>query len=421
MVEVQENKTREPGGAILVIEDSPTQAAYLNDILESGGYRVIVAGSGREALAMIPAARPSLIISDVIMPGLDGYELSHSVRALGECGNVPIILLTALSDPHDVVRALECGADAFITKPYGDELLLSRIGYLLTNPRPHAGAAAQPALEITFAGQRYEITAGRRQIIDLLLSTYETAIQKNNELGRARDDLNSLNKRLEAANRELEAFNYTVSHDLRTPLTNISGYSQLLLELYATPLGEAGTEYVQEIYQTTLRMNALINDLMRFARLYDQELKREEINLSTMALAIATELRMGAPERQVDFRIEEDVRCNADPGFMQVVLANLLGNAWKYTGQREVARIEFGVADVDGRRVCYVRDNGAGFDMKDAHRLFGAFQRLHGREFEGTGIGLATVQRIIQRHGGSVWAEGEPDRGATFFFTLSPD
>lgn len=420
-MEVQERESAGPDGAILVIEDSPTQAAYLCDMLESSGYRTVVAGSGREALKMIPAACPALIISDVIMPELDGYELCHSVRALGACGNVPIVLLTALSTPHDVVRGLECGADAFITKPYSAEFLLSRIAYLLADPRQHCTSGGRPALEITFAGQRYEITAGRRQIIDLLLCTYETAIQKNNELIRARDDLNSLNKRLEAANRELEAFNYTVSHDLRTPLTNISGYSQLLLELYAGPLGETGTEYLREICLATERMNTLISDLMRFARLNDQELKREEVDLSAMAQAISMELRMGAPQRQIDFGIEQNVRCNADPGFMQVVLANLLGNAWKYTAQREKARIEFGMTEAQGRRACYVRDNGAGFDMKDAHRLFGAFQRLHGREFEGTGIGLATVQRIIQRHGGRVWAEGEVDRGATFFFTLSPD
>ncbi|RNC73317.1 MAG: hybrid sensor histidine kinase/response regulator [Desulfuromonadales bacterium] len=405
-------------GDILIIEDSPTQSAQLRNILETNGYGVISAGNGREALALIPEQKPSLIISDVIMPELDGYELCHRIKELEDCRDIPVILLTSLSDPHDVIRGLECGADNFITKPCDKEHLLSRVRYLLETRHP-CQLEAKSGLEIFFAGQRYCITADRQQILDLLLCTYETAIQKNNELIRAQDELSSLNERLEAANRELESFNYTVSHDLRSPLTNISGYCQLLLELHAKDLDENCAEYIREIFRATLRMNDLIGDLLEFSRLNHQELRRQEVNLSTIAQIIAAELRMKDQQRRVDFRIAEGMTCNGDPGLLHVVLVNLLGNAWKYTGSKESAVIEFGVMETAGKQVYFVRDNGVGFDMAEAHRLFSTFQRLHSKsEFEGTGVGLATVKRIIQRHGGRVWGEGEIGKGATFYFTL---
>ncbi|CAG0974612.1 two-component system, OmpR family, phosphate regulon sensor histidine kinase PhoR [Geobacteraceae bacterium] len=408
-------------GDILIIEDSPTQSAQLRHILETNGYRVISAGNGKEALALIPGQKPSLIISDIIMPGLDGYELCRRIKEREDCRDIPVILLTSLSDPHDVIRGLECGADNFITKPCNEEHLLSRVRHLLENRNP-CQVEARSGLEIHFAGERYCITADRRQILDLLLCTYETAIQKNNELIRAQNELNSLNKQLETANRELEAFNYTVSHDLRSPLTNISGYCQVLLELHADTLDLNCVDYIQEIFQATHRMNDLIGDLMEFSRLNHQELKRQEVNLSAIARIIAAELQTKDKQRRVDFKIGEGIIGNGDSRLLHLVLVNLLGNAWKYTGRKESAEIEFGVMEAAGKQVYFVRDNGAGFDMTEAHRLFGTFQRLHTKlEFEGTGIGLATVQRIIQRHGGTIWGEGEIGKGATFYFSLEPE
>lgn len=412
--------TGKSAGDILIIEDSPTQSAQLRHILETNGYSVISASNGREALALIPGRKPSLIISDVIMPELDGYELCSRIKERDDCRDIPVILLTSLSDPHDVIRGLECGADNFITKPCNEEHLLSRVSYLLES-RTTCRVEAQSGLEILFAGQRYCITADRRQILDLLLCTYETAIQKNNELIRAQNELNRLNEQLESANRELEAFNYTVSHDLRSPLTNISGYCQVLLELHADTLDGNCVDYIQEIFRSTHRMNDLIGDLMEFSRLNHQELIRQEVNLSTMARIIAAELQTKDRERRVDFRIGEGIIGNGDSRLLNVALENLLGNAWKYTGRKESAVIEFGAMEKAGKQVYFVRDNGAGFDMAEAHRLFGTFQRLHSKsEFEGTGIGLATVQRIIQRHGGSIRGEGEVGKGATFYFSLEP-
>uniref|UniRef100_A0A831U2X4 histidine kinase n=1 Tax=Geobacter metallireducens TaxID=28232 RepID=A0A831U2X4_GEOME len=410
--------TRRRNGTILIIEDSPTQSAQLRHILETNGYGVVSAGNGREALSLIAGQRPSLIISDVIMPEIDGYELCRRIKDREDCREIPVILLTSLSDPHDVIRGLECGADNFITKPCDEKHLIRRIDYLLES-RNTCQAESQPGLEILFAGERYCITADRRRILDLLLCTYETAIQKNNELISAQNELNSLNKQLETANRELEAFNYTVSHDLRSPLTNINGYCQVLLELHGDTLDPSCVDYIREIYRAALRMNDLIGDLLEFSRLSHQELQRREVDLSAMARIIAAELQTKNRERRVDFRIADGIVCNGDSRLLHLALVNLLDNAWKYTGKKENAVIEFGVVDTAGKRVYFVRDNGAGFDMAEAHRLFGTFQRLHSKlEFEGTGIGLATVQRIIQRHGGSIWGEGETGKGATFYFSL---
>ncbi|HEY6007230.1 MAG TPA: PAS domain S-box protein [Geobacteraceae bacterium] len=224
---------------------------------------------------------------------------------------------------------------------------------------------------------------------------------------------------LEAANRELEAFSHTVSHDLRSPLTGIVGFSDLLLETCSDRLDEKCRGYLQQIQESSQSMDQLITVILDFSRLSAGEIIRETVDLSGLAGEIALGLRLEAPLRQVEFRIAEGVTVTGDGRLLRVMMQNLLGNAWKYTAKKAAAEIEFGVSQVGGKTACFVRDNGAGFDMALATRLFGAFQRLHNeKEFTGHGIGLATVERIIRRHGGRVWAEGEVDKGACFYFTL---
>lgn len=224
---------------------------------------------------------------------------------------------------------------------------------------------------------------------------------------------------LELANRELEAFSYSVSHDLRAPLRSMDGFSEALLEEYAGRLDAQGTDYLRRIRAASQRMAQLIDDLLELARLTRSEIRRESVDLSALARAVAADLQEEQPERNVTFRIADRVIAEGDAQLLRVVLVNLLGNAWKFTANRPSATIEFSMSRSDGKPAYVVRDDGAGFDMAYAGRLFGAFQRLHGAsEFEGTGVGLATVQRIIHRHGGQVWAEGEVGKGATFSFTL---
>ena len=225
---------------------------------------------------------------------------------------------------------------------------------------------------------------------------------------------------LEATNKELEAFSYSVSHDLRSPLRSIDGFSQALLEDEADKVSEQGKDYLQRVRAAAQRMAELIDDLINLSRVTRAEMRLEKVNLTDIALSIARELKETQPDRQVEFRIADGIAASGDARLLRVALDNLLGNAWKYTGKHPKARIEFGVTGDNGKSAYFVRDDGAGFDMAYSDKLFGAFQRLHATsEYAGTGIGLATVQRIVRRHGGRIWAEGKVDEGATFYFTLS--
>jgi PAS domain S-box-containing protein len=222
-----------------------------------------------------------------------------------------------------------------------------------------------------------------------------------------------------AANHELEAFSYSVAHDLRAPLRSIDGFSQALLEDYGDKLDEDGHDHLKRVRAAAQRMAQLIDDLLGLSRVTRTELHRTEVDLSAIANEIADNLRKAHPGRTVTFLIADGLVANADARLVSVLLENLIGNAWKFTARRASATIEVGSSNVDGEVAFFVRDDGAGFDMAYASKLFTAFQRLHSRaEFDGTGIGLATVMRIVRRHGGRVWAEGAVDRGATFWFTL---
>lgn len=224
---------------------------------------------------------------------------------------------------------------------------------------------------------------------------------------------------LATLNKEMEAFNYSVSHDLRSPLRSINGFSQALLEDYADKLDAQGKDYLQRVRAASQNMAQLIDDLLDLSRLTRSKIHCGTVNLSVLAQAVTAELEKMELKRQVEIVITPGVMVNGDERLLKIVLENLLGNAWKFTGNTPKAKIEFGVTQVDGKSAYFVRDNGAGFNMAYANKLFGAFQRLHAPgEFAGSGIGLATVQRIIHHHGGQVWAEGVEGQGATFYFAL---
>jgi light-regulated signal transduction histidine kinase (bacteriophytochrome) len=248
-------------------------------------------------------------------------------------------------------------------------------------------------------------------------------VESRNEVRRANADLErhvaERTRQLEAANRELEAFAYAVSHDLRAPLRSMSGFSQILQETAPPGLDEKSRHYLQRIHDASVRMSSLIDDLLNLSRIGRSELTARPINLSQIAAEAAAAVRERHPTRDVQLEIAPEMEVSADPRLLRIALENLLSNAWKYTARCPQARVSVGTQAGDHGAVYFVRDNGVGFDMKYADKLFVPFQRLHPEaEFPGSGIGLVTVQRILARHGGRVWADAKPDEGATFYFTL---
>ena len=404
---------------VLVAEDSPTQAQHLQYILERQDYHVTVTANGRQALEAARRRKPTIIISDVVMPEMDGYELSRRVKADADLSDIPIILVTTLSDPEDVIRGLECCADNFILKPYDEHYLLSRVQFVLINREMRQTERVGMGVDIFFNGQRHFITADRLQILNLLLSTYDAAIQRNKELSRTQEELQLLNAKLETANRELEAFSYSVSHDLRAPLRAISGFAGMLRRDHAAVLAPDAVKLLERVEENVTRMGNLIDDLLEYSRLGRKALSVQRLNLAHIARECLKELDPERQGRKVEIVVGELPPCNGDVILLKQVLLNLLSNALKYTRKRDSARIEVGAEVRAGEYVCHVRDNGAGFDMKYADKLFQVFQRLHSQgEFAGTGVGLAIVRRAIEKHGGRVWAEAAPGAGATFYFAL---
>ncbi len=448
---------------ILIVEDSRTQAEQLKYILEEHDFQVVATRNGREALEALRQRRATLVITDVTMPEMDGYELCRRIRADQHLADLPVILLTSLSDPEDVFKGLECGADNFITKPYEPNYLLARIHYLLGNAHLRSRDKMQLSTEVFLAGQRHVITSDRAQILNLLLSTYEAAVQKNRELARARDELSKLNEQLEekvarrtasladeiaernraeaevrqlneeleqrvrqrtaeleAANKELEAFTYSVSHDLRAPLRAIGAFSNELHRNFSPQMPPEARELLDRVISNAQRMVQLIEDLLRFSQLGRQRLSKQPVDLSSLVQEVVEDLRKEEGQRSIEVLVGNLPNGVGDPPLLKQVFVNLLSNAFKFTRQKPSAIVEVGCLQQNGQQVYFVRDNGAGFDMRYAEKLFGVFQRLHGEaEFEGTGVGLSIVQRIIERHGGRIWAEAEVDKGATFHFTLA--
>jgi ligand-binding sensor domain-containing protein/signal transduction histidine kinase len=253
-----------------------------------------------------------------------------------------------------------------------------------------------------------------------LSATNEELETTNESLITVNKELEVANKELEVANKELEAFSYSVSHDLRAPLRHIEGFSQILSDNYQNKIDDQGKSYLQRIQGSALRMSQLIEDMLSLSRISRSEMRIQDVNLGTIAKEIADNLRESQPGRSVNFSICDELPVRGDGRLLRIVLENLMGNAWKYTSRHQSANIEVGLKKQDNTTIYYVRDDGAGFDMNFAKKLFGVFQRLHtADEFPGTGIGLATVQRIIHRHGGKVWAESEVEKGATFYFTIA--
>jgi signal transduction histidine kinase len=350
---------------VLVVDDNPDLRGYVTGLL-APLYDVEGAEDGQAALDAVRARIPDIVVSDVMMPRLDGFGLVRALRADPETASLPVILLSARAGEEAAIDGLDAGSDDYLVKPFSARELIARV-------RTHVNLA---------------------------------------RLRRA------LLTDLEQANRELDAFSYSVSHDLRAPLRAVAGFSRALAEDYRSRLDERGGDYLQRIDRGVERMSTLIDAMLDLSRVSRSPLQTQEVSLSAMALEVVADLRHESPERTVRVDVASGLMAHGDRRLLHIVLTNLIGNAWKFTARREAAHIEVGWAPE--ANAFFVRDNGAGFDLKYAARLFTPFQRFHSaKDFEGTGVGLATVQRVIARHGGRVWAEAEPERGATFYFSIT--
>ena len=356
---------------ILLVDDEPGGLLALEAILEPLGQKLITARSGHEALRHLLAHDFALILLDIRMPDLDGFQTAALIRERGRNRVTPIIFLTA-SDESEAqkFRGYAVGAVDYVFKPLQPEILRSKVSVFV-------------------------------------------------DLARTTEVMRKQAAELEAANRDLESFSYSVSHDLRAPLRAIDGYSNILRESCGDRLGDEDKRLLGKILENTQRMGTLIEDLLAFSQLGRRPIFAAEIDMEALAREVVDELR-SAPGQQVPNCVLTPPPAGwGDRSLIRLVWLNLLSNAIKFTGATEVPSIELGGSSEDGRNVYYVKDNGAGFDMRYYSKLFGVFQRLHSsREFPGTGVGLAIVQRVVVRHGGRVWAEGQPGKGATFYFAL---
>ncbi|MFH1562897.1 MAG: response regulator [Nitrospirota bacterium] len=438
---------------ILLVDDTPANLLSLKTILSDLGQNLVCAHSGEEAMKHLLERDVAVILLDVNMPGMDGFELAGLIRQRPRSAHTPIIFVTAVAMTElDQEKGYFFGAVDYLFAPIVPEILRAKVSVFIDLFKMER-ESKRHAEELTELDQRLE----------------EHLVK-----------VERLNQELEATNKDLEAFSYSVSHDLRSPLTVIHACQQMLLKEYADKLDEGGKSYLHQIETSTHRMIDLVEALLVLSRMKRQEIQYQAVNLSAMVETIAGELKKTDPNRQVEFIIEKEIIVNGDVQFLRVVMDNLLGNAWKFTGKQPQALIEFGVMPVEAvgrifpppyplqrgtkdRRqetspplagvgggtsplagvgggtpnptikgvmglsqgqeespvVYFVRDNGIGFDMEQADKLFTAFSRLHPTsEFPGIGIGLSTVQRIIHRHNGRIWAEGKPGQCAVFYFTL---
>ena len=351
---------------ILLADDNADMREYLTRLLDAC-YDVHAVSNGQLALDLAQESPPDLVLSDIMMPELDGFGLLRALRAARRTQALPIILLSARAGEEAAIEGLSAGADDYLVKPFSARELLARV-------RTHLDMA-----------------------------------ERRREWARE----------LERANRELESFSYSVAHDLRVPLRAIDGFSRRLLVRQHEHLDEASKTDLARIGLGAARMSRLIDDLLGLARISRRPLRRRRVELDQLVQRVFEELQPRGSERRAELEVQAGLRTDADPRLLRVVLENLLSNALKFSQRRSDAHVSVGRLGRPGPATFYVADNGAGFDMRYAGKLFEPFARLHSRhDFEGTGVGLATVQRIVARHGGRIWAESQPGAGATFYFTL---
>ena len=379
---------------VLLVGSDPSR---LDGVLRGEGYEIATASTVAEALPLLDIATPSAII-------LDDTTADQCKLVRGHTDGCALVAVLADGGSAAAVTCLTAGADEVVSRDIDASLLLARLRAQLRRK----------------AGDEEVIRERNAELARELASAEARAAQELAEERRKHlAELEQKNAELAVANQELEAFSYSVSHDLRAPLRAISGFSRALEEDQAHVLEPIGKEHLARVHTATKRMSELIDDLLTLSRVGRADMKREPVNLSALAREVADDCARRTPPRTAEVVIAPGLDVTGDPSLLRAVLENVIGNAWKFTAKVEATRIEVGVTRAKEGRTYFVRDNGVGFDMANVERLFRPFQRLHSnKEFEGTGVGLATVRRIVTRHGGRAWIESAPGAGTTFYFTL---
>jgi two-component system, sensor histidine kinase and response regulator len=377
------NATSQP--RLLIVDDESAHMNALCDTLTLEGFSTTGFVSAQQALAALREHDFDLLLTDLMMPEMDGITLLAAAHAISP--DVMAIVMTGHAAIDTAVKAMQAGALDYIVKPFKLNAILPVLNRALS------------IRQLRLANRHLEASVRQRT-----------------------RELELANRELAAVNSELEAFSYSVSHDLRAPLRTVQEFCRIYMEDFRSSIPTEGLPFLQHVEAGAQRMGQLIEDLLALSQLGRQPLLRGTVALEKLARHVSDGLLAREPGRRVEMHIGEVGQCDGDASLIEQVLVNLLSNAFKFTRHRHPSSIEFNCMRADGRVTYYVRDNGAGFDMRYAQKLFGVFQRLHSvSEFEGTGVGLSIVQRIIQRHGGRIWAESKPGEGATFYFTLEPD
>jgi len=376
---------------ILIVDDKPANLLAQQALLAKEDRQLYTAHNGNEALKMVLNNPPDLLLLDVHMPDMDGFEVARTIRQNSRTKDIPILFVTAeKKEHHSMMRGFEEGAVDYLFKPLDPEITQAKVSVLL------------------------KMQLQKKELLE-----------KNRALEEADKQIKALNRELqksmtslEVSNKELEAFSYSVSHDLRTPLRAIGSFSSILLDEYAEKFDNEGKRILNVVIKNAEKMSEMVDKLLEFSKLGKKAIRKEAIDMGELVKNCVHEL-VSSMKHPPEIDIAALPQSTGDPDLVMHVWMNLIANAIKYSATRRDARIEIGALNKKNQVVYYIKDNGAGFDMAYASKLFGVFQRLHHPdEFPGNGVGLAVVQRIISKHGGKIWAEGEVGKGASFYFTL---
>jgi signal transduction histidine kinase len=434
---------------ILIVEDSPTQAERLRRLIQSSGYHARVAGNGKLALAAIRERKPHLVLSDIVMPEMDGYELCRAVKADPVLRDIPVILVTSLTDPKDIIRGIECGADNFIRKPYAEDYLLNRIGQMLVNQKLRKNSSMEVGIALYLGDQKHFINAERQQILDLLISTYEQAVQVNSELQARERQVIELNMRLahhagelETINREIalknlelaeasrmkSVFIANMSHELRTPLNAIIGFTGALLMKLPGPLNDEQERQLTTIRSSARHLLSLINDILDVAKIEAGKvtLSLEPVHCQQLIGEVADTLRPLAAQKGLQVLVEvpeQPVVLQTDRRALAQIMINLANNAIKFTEKGHVKLTLAQRSDEEQALITEfsVADSGSGIKEEDQAKLFQAFSQLDNtstRHVEGAGLGLYLSQNLANLLGGSLFFSSDFGKGSTFTLAL---